>query len=146
MTRTRDRVEKLEKRTERPNRVKIGGFRDVLTVHGLDEDNFAFRWVLDRGGRGDRVAKMKLNGWEPQLMEEGIFVGDARVGVPTPEGTLITVSAGGGSDDKLVLMRLKKEWWEEDQRTKAEEVDALEESMRQDFGDGRYGSISFPKD
>ena len=142
MNRTRDRVEKLEKRTDRPNRVKIGGFRDVLAVHGLDTENFVFRWVVDRGSR---IARLTARGYEPQPQEEGIYVGDARIGVASAVGSTITASAGGG-DEKLVLMRIKREWYEEDQKEKADEVDALEESMRQDFGDGRYGSISFPKD
>lgn len=124
-------------REKRPTRVPVSGNRDVLTVYNK-EDGFVYRWVMDRG---NRVELFKQGGYEiaPDI---GLLVGDARLATTNEHGS--AVIAKGHEGNPLVLMRIKKEWYTEDQETKAEEIDAMDASMKraaQDRTDGKYGSF-----
>lgn len=97
--------------------------RNRLSLKERDP-NFHYRIVNDVDGRIDQFVE---NGWE---VVKDAKVGDKRVDNSTGVGSVPTVSVGQGT--KAVVLRIKREWYEEDQKAKMAEVDASEETMRQD--------------
>jgi hypothetical protein len=121
----------------RPTREPVGT-RNRLKVYNEDP-NYKYRWVVDYDGTGDRIEQFKLAGYE--VCPKGLHkVGDARVSQPAAQGSSETLSAGGGQ--KAVLMRQKKEYYDEDQKAKADRVDASEAALKQQKSDGFYGKVS----
>lgn len=115
------------------------GTRNLLTVKGKDP-NYNYRIVNDVDGR---IAQFQEAGYE--IVPRGtVEVGDKRASAGTPVGTAAHFSVGGGQ--KAVLMRQRKEWYEEDQRAKAEFVDAQEASIKQKALDGTYGKLEIKRD
>lgn len=106
---------------------------------GRKDPDFEYRFVNDEG---DNVADKADRGWEPVLKSETV-VGDRRVDLPTPEGTLATVTVGQGK--KAVLMKIRKDWYEEDQAIKQGEVDKLEQATKAEALDGNYGKIEITR-
>jgi hypothetical protein len=127
----------MEKRKERKDRVPVGGARDVLTVPNKDP-NYVYRWVLDIPGR---LQRYEDGGYE--AVREDLEIGQKTVDRSTQLGSVVTKHGGGLS--KLVLMRIPKEWYDEDQASKMEKIDALEETMQAEAKEGRYGSMSVIK-
>jgi hypothetical protein len=107
--------------------------RNRLSLKEKDA-NYHYRIVNDIDGRIDQFLE---NGWE---VVKDAKVGDKRVENTTGVGSVPTVSVGQGI--KGVVLRIKKEWYEEDQLSKMQEVDATEETMRQDARRAAdYGSL-----
>ena len=121
-------------KTTKPNRerVPVGGPRDILTVANKDP-NYVYRWVMDSPGR---LEQFKKAGYE--VVESNPEVGQAAVDRATQLGSSVTMVRGSGT---LVLMRIPREWYDEDQTAKQEELDALDETMR-DPKAGDYGSVT----
>ena len=68
-----------------------------------------------------------------------VRVGDNRIHSASPEGSKAQISVGKG--DKAFLMRIPKEYYIEDQLAKQQEVNRLEQSIKQSSG-GDYGQVS----
>ena len=112
----------------RVQRVPVGQ-RNLLTVKGKDP-NYSYRIVNDVD---DRIAQFQEAGYE--VVPRGtVEVGDKRANVGNPVGTAHHFSVGGGQ--KAVLMRQRKEWFEEDQKRKADFVNAQESTIKQKALDG----------
>lgn len=121
----------------RPTREPLG-VRNRLKVHNPDP-NYVYRWVTDYDGTGDRIEELKQQGYE--VVPKGLHkVGDARVSIPTPEGSAEVLSVGGGQ--KAILMRQSKEYYEEDQKAKQDRVNSTEEALKKPNLDGSYGKVS----
>jgi len=122
----------------RVKRTPIVG-RSRLHVKNKD-DNFVYRIVNDTD---DRVDVFKENGWEP-VQAKDTSVGDKRVETSGPSGSVAEISVGGGT--KAIVMRIKREWYEEDQAAKAAQVDAIEQTMKEDALRGTYGKLDLTRD
>ena len=119
-------------REQRPDRVPVGGPRDILTVANKDP-NYVYRWVNDSPGRLEQFQK---GGYE--FVEDNLKVGQPTVDKATRLGTATTMVRGTAT---LVLMRILREWYDEDQAAKQLALDELEDSMREGKG-GEYGKVS----
>ena len=124
----------MTKTVERVRRTSINGTRNKLTVRGKDPD-YEYRFVLDVDGR---VEDLQSRGYTI-VENNGIEVGDKRVGSATPMGSTVTTPSGDGR--RLILMRTKKEYYEEDKKLKEAEVDKTEEQLRNSASSGLTGSI-----
>lgn len=122
----------------RVKRNPIAG-RNRLSVHNKD-DNYVYRIVNDVD---DRIDAFKENGWEPVLAKD-TKIGDKRVETSGPTGSVAEISVG--NDTKAIVMRIKKEWFEEDQKTKQAQVDAIEQTMKEDALRDNYGNLSLSRD
>lgn len=107
----------------RPKRTPINK-RDILSVKGK-EPGYHYRIVNDIG---DRTQSFVDAGYE-FVDASSVTIGDKRVNRASPEGSKAQVSVGAGQ--KAYLMRIKQEWYDEDQAAKQQEVQKLEQSMRQ---------------
>jgi hypothetical protein len=121
----------------RTKRVPIAGQRDIMTVEGLDTENYVHRWVNDKGVRVDQF---KAAGYEPVEQDGNIMLGAASV---QSVGSVIKVITNQSTGEEAILMRIRKEWYDEDQAAKAEELAKSEEAMFRQLkeADGRYGSV-----
>lgn len=127
-----------EKRAEkRPERIPVSGARNILTVTGIDTENYIQRWVNDVD---DRIERFKQGGWE--FVTDDVNVGDRVADTSKSDGTIISKYVG--ANRTAYLMQIKREWFEEDQATKAKAVKESEEALFQaeKNGEGRYGSVS----
>ena len=107
--------------------------RNRLSLKERDP-NYQYRIVNDVDGRVDQFLEM---GWE---VVKDAKVGDKRVENTTGVGSVPTVSLGQGL--KGIVLKKKKEDYDADQAYKLEEVDATEETMRQDARRAAdYGSL-----
>jgi len=128
----------MTKTVERVRRTSINGTRNKLTVRGKDPD-YEYRFVLDVDGR---VEDLQSRGYTI-VENDGIEVGDKRVGTATTIGSTVTTPSGDGR--KLVLMRQKKEYYEEDKKFKEAEVNKTEEQLRNSASSGLTGSIKLSR-
>ncbi|HET8685079.1 MAG TPA: hypothetical protein VFM18_00275 [Methanosarcina sp.] len=115
------------------------GTRNRLTVHNKDS-NYEYRIVNDQD---DRVAAFQQNGWEI-VPAKDVRIGDKRLENASATGSAAEISVGQGT--KAVVMRIPKDWYEEDQRAKAENIDALEQTMKEDAQRGYYGKVTNSRD
>jgi hypothetical protein len=120
----------------RPKRTPIGT-RNILSVEGK-EDGYVYRIVNDEG---DRIQKFIDGGYEI-VNASDVRVGDKRVNSATPEGTKAQVAVGGNL--KAYVMRIREEWYKEDQATKQEHVNKLEQSLKQP-GSADYGKVTIER-
>lgn len=120
----------------RPKRVPVSS-RNRLEVKGQDP-NYAYRIVNDDD---DRVARFQEGGWELCSSETVGALGNKRVDDASAVGSAAHFSVGKGT--KAVLMRIPKDWALEDQRTKLDEIAAVEATMKQDKSRADYGSNQF---
>lgn len=133
-------LESTENRTEaspklaKKKRTPVGGARDILTVKNPDP-NYVYRWVLDAPGR---LGRFREGGYEEVTAD--LEVGQNTVDRGSKLGSVITKSSGGGQT--LVLMRIPKEWYDEDQKTKQDAIDDLEDTMRGPGDKADYGSVA----
>ena len=121
-----------ESTLKRPRRTPVDGARDILTVLNKDP-NYVYRWVADDPRRPGRIERLKERGYE--VVAEKHEVGQKTVDKVSQLGQFNTVAGGGGIT--LVLMRQLREWYDEDQKTKQDKVNALEEAMKADVRQGR---------
>lgn len=134
--------ERVEQRV-RPNRVPVSGHRDILTVVGKDDD-FVYRWVLDKQEDGSRIQRFALAGYD-FVQSENVRVGQDSVYQTKNVGSIVRKPSGDGQ--YLYLMRIPKEWYQEDQDAKARVISEKEGSIArernpEDKGDdGQYGSV-----
>lgn len=123
----------------RPKRTSTG-VRNRLSVTKKDP-NFEYRIVTDRE---DRVEILREIGYEVCTAEE-VAVGDKRVDLGRPIGSIASLTLGGG--DKGVVMKIPKEWYEADRLEKSKRVDSTEQTMKEDARKaGNYGSIEITRD
>lgn len=115
------------------------GTRNRLTVANKDP-NYEYRIVNDVY---DRIDDFKERGWEVVQAKE-VKVGDRRLEDPTNSGSAAEISVGQGT--KAIVMRIKKEFFDEDQRAKSDQIDAMEQSMKEDAQRGYYGKITQTRD
>ncbi len=109
--------------------------RDILTVEGKDP-NYVYRIVNDKEGR---VKRMESRDYEV-VVDDTVKVGDNRAAGASQMGAAKSFPVGQGTTG--VLMRIRRDWYEEDQKEKANLVDAQESTMKQKALDGTYGSIT----
>ena len=111
--------------------------RNRLSVKDKDP-NYVYRIVNTSDSHGgDRIQDFIEHGYE---VVENTKVGDKRVDSSAGLGSAPDFSVGQGK--KAMVMRIKKEWFEEDQAAKLAQVDAGEETMRQDAKNrADYGSL-----
>jgi len=114
------------------------GMRNRLSVQGM-KDEFHYRIFNDTD---DRIQNALAAGYEFVPADE-VRIGNSRVNLPTAEGSNAEVSVGGGT--KGYLMRIPKEWFEEDQKAKAEQVEAREVALKNPALDGTYGKIDISR-
>ena len=115
------------------------GTRNRLTVHNKDA-NFEYRIVNDTD---DRIDSFVQNGWEV-VPAKDVKIGDRRADSISATGSAAEISVGGGT--KGIVLRIKKEWYDEDQRAKADNINALENSMKEDAQRDFYGKITTSRD
>lgn len=118
---------------ERVKRVPVSA-RNRLEVIGKDPD-FVYRIVNDVD---DRIERFKQAGYEPVNVSEARMA-TQRVGQGTSEGTIASMPMGQGING--ILMKIPKEYYEEDQKAKAEKIEASEQSIKKPDIDGTYGEI-----
>jgi hypothetical protein len=120
---------------QRPKRTPISG-RNVLTVTGK-EPGYVYRIVNDEGGR---IGQFLDAGYE-MVDGSAVTIGDRRVNNATAEGSKAQASVSSDGK-KAFVMRIKEEYYREDQQAKQGQVNALEQTMKQnaknasDYGDG----------
>lgn len=140
MTVRKDRPIKGESRAERPNRARVSGYRDVLSVRNKNED-YHYRWVLDSSQSGSRILLFQEGGWELVNKDvDNVVVGEDHIAKTEDLGTLVRVPAGKTTPDQyLYLMRIPKEWYDEDKYEEEKELRAREARVfRQDERQGQY--------
>ena len=125
-------------------RVPISGFRDKLTVGGLDTDNFVYRWVSDSNEGGQRIMACNAAGYEFVTGSQGVTVGQGNVYKSENIGSTVRTPAGNG--DFLYLMRITKEFHDEDAKAKEDINKTIEDGMKRSTGktagaDDLYGSV-----
>lgn len=129
----------------RPKRVPMGTHRDILTVDGLDKENYKHRWVLDAGERGQRILRYELAGYS-LCPADGLSIGEAMVYKSESEGSIVRVP-NGKSGEYLYLMRISREWYDGDQDAKEENrVDVEKQVSRASGEDGQYGKTKLSSD
>jgi hypothetical protein len=109
----------------RPQRASLGK-RDRLAIKNK-EDGFVYRIVNDVD---DRVDQLKSIGYEVCTVEQVGAIGNKRVDNTSSLGSAAHFSVGQGT--KAVVMRIPEDWYKEDQRTKQEEIDSVEATMKKD--------------
>ena len=87
----------------RPTRISLREQRNKLTLYGLDDKNFYYRWFTDKD---DRLAECLRAGYEFVLKSElpGQFGGD--LDVETSKGADSRISRGVGGGKRGWLMKL----------------------------------------
>lgn len=133
----------------KPDRIPVGGHRDIMTVYGKDE-SYEYRWVEDKSDAGSRILRFKRGGWEfvsadPRDSSGGVIVGEENVYSSEQNGSIVRLPTGGANYS--YLMRIKKEWYDEDQVAKQDKIDMVEDAIRrtgtsegEDFG--QYGNVA----
>ena len=109
----------------RPQRASLGK-RDRLSIKNK-EDGFVYRIVNDVD---DRVEQLKGVGYEVCTTEQVGAIGNKRVDNTSSLGSVAHFSVGQGT--KAIVMRIPEDWYKEDQKTKQDEIDAVEASMKSD--------------
>jgi hypothetical protein len=123
----------------RPKRIPVfEQNRNKISVSGLDQVNFQYRWVNDVD---DRLQMFLEGGWE-FADKHGKSVGDATV--ETAKGTGSTLSRNMGRGVIAFLMRIPKDIWLEDQKRKAEDqIQTHNKNMEKQAKQGAdYGKIT----
>lgn len=111
---TRAEEVRRERRRKKPEGV-IAGQRLAVDLNQLDDENYAYRWVNDKGSR---VQQMTADDWDPAPEVNG-----------GTESRVVGTDDGGRSMNAL-LMRKPKDWFDADKEEKAAKLRALDEQMR----------------
>lgn len=126
------------KAVSRPKRVPVyEANRNKITVSGLDNENFMYRWVNDVEAR---ISMFLQGGWS-FVDKKGHEVGDGGVDSSNVPSTALSRGMGGGVT--AYLMRIPLELWKADQaRKEKEDIAALEADMRKNArAVGDYGKV-----
>lgn len=113
------------------------GTGDVLTA--AKREGYVRRYVNDQDGRVERF----LEAGYQIVIEPDADTSADKAGKPTLLGTNVRKSVGGGRH--AVLMEIKEEFYNEDQEAKQEQVDALENAMEPNAGEGQFGKVSIKR-
>jgi hypothetical protein len=126
----RPRKDESRTQTNRPRqRVSVGGYRDKLSVHGMDPD-YHYRWVLSSAEKSGRIMQLQSRGYEFASSSDH-SVGQNHV-YKTEDGSSIIRIPADKEGGFLYLMRITKEWYEEDQQDKSKRILNTEyEAVRQ---------------
>jgi hypothetical protein len=108
------------------------GTRNRLTFKGLDPD-YVYRVINDKD---DRLKRAQDGGYE--FVESQDQLGDKMVAEATKMGSNVSKPVGHGVTG--YLMRIKRDWYVEDQKTKQEQVNRTEQTMKPDKSKEEYGS------
>ena len=123
----------------RPKRIPIAA-RNRLEIRNK-EPGYIYRIVNDDD---DRIQRLQDAGYEIATKESIGAVGNRKVDSASSLGSVAHFSVGKGT--KAVVMRQKDEYYREDQKSKQDEIDALEATMK---GDARkaadYGSLELSR-
>jgi hypothetical protein len=136
-TKVEDRPNTLN-RSERPKRVPINGFRDVLAVGG-QEPGWHYCWVNE-----DEVPRYENGGYD--FVEHDVTIGDRKVNAASQMGGRISTAVGNGVTG--FLMRCPDEVYQEELDLVHGRVDESERAMYQNLNsgtDGRYGSVKIER-
>lgn len=118
------------KESVRPKRTPLGA-RNRLTF-GEQDPNFVYRVINDQD---DRLKAAQEAGYE-FVMGDG-QLGDTRVAEGGKVDSRISKPVGNGV--RGFLMRIPREYYEEDQKAKADRIDATERAMKPNPAKGEYG-------
>lgn len=121
-------------RSDRPKRVPINGYRDILSVQG-QEAGFHYAWVRD-----DLVPRFESGAYE--FVTHAVTVGDRKINSASQIGSKISIAGGNGRT--LYLMRVLQEYYDEDMEAYNADIDAKEAAMFQQLNSkegGRYGEV-----
>jgi hypothetical protein len=124
-----------EKVTQNRERVPVHGSKEKFKFRGLDHKNFYYRLVRNDP---DRIQKF-LEADYVFVNKNGSVKSDSTV--DSSAGTDSLFEIAGGLGVTLVLMALPRDLWEQDQKAKQLQVDELEESMKQQLMEERYGKV-----
>lgn len=125
----------MANKTKRPDRIPVGDrSRDILTVRGKNPEK-EYRWVNDEDGRVQRFIE---GGWNPTT-GDGIVIGERTVDASAAPGSVKEKHVGRGR--KALLMEIDKDLYDEDQQAKADRLNQLETSMKQEVLKDRYGKL-----
>src|SRR5574337_933147 len=123
----------------RPKRVPVfEANRNKITVPGLDQKNFMYRWVNDVE---DRLVAFIEGGWE-FVDKKGLTVGDKDVEATKGLGTALHRNMGRGIT--AFLMRIPCDLWLEDQKRKSEDqINLAKKAINEAAKQGAdYGKIT----
>ncbi len=126
-----------EQTTERPKRIPVNeANRDRLTVAGLDQVNYMYRWVNDEEGR----LSIFQDAWWEFVDQNGQPVGDE--GINSSAGTSSKFSKGVGNGIIAYLMRIPRDLWLDDQADKERDLKEREAEMKRNVRSiGDYGKV-----
>lgn len=122
------------KAEQKPQRVPVGGLRDIMTVFNKDL-GYRYRWVNDVSENGSRIARFKRGGYEfarSETEDGGYVIGQEAVYSSKQDGSLVRLHVGhddGGNPIHAYLMRIKEEWYLEDKAAKEAERKEIEEML-----------------
>ena len=137
--------------SERPSRIKLDGYRNILSVDGRDPA-FEYRFIkdvsLERAQSeglvdwkpGQRISRFQAAGWQLVKSSE-VKVGENTVYKTENLGSVVRVPAG--NDEFLFLMKIHKDWYDEDQQAKLRAIlDTEKQYSGETQEEGMYGSVS----
>lgn len=115
-------------------RVPVNGYRNILSVEGLDP-LYHYAWINDY-----LVDRFQMAEYE--FVEHDVVVGDRKINAASQIGSKISIPGGNGRT--IYLMRQLKEYYDEDMASYHAEIDESEQAMlgmlTKDAG--RYGQVS----
>lgn len=137
---TAERPSTSKPRPQRPKeRTPVSGNRDILTVHGKEED-LEYRWVSDKAEDGARIYTFMRAGWF-FVPAENVEIGQSNVYQSEQHGSIVRQPDGEGR--YLYLMAIEKDLFQEDQQAKqaeiAEDERAITRERNEEEDDGQYG-------
>lgn len=128
----------VAKRTGRPSRVPINGYRDVLKVEG-QEPGWHYAWITD-----ENVNRMEDAGFV--FVEHDVVVGNRKVNAASQIGAKVSIPGGNGVT--LFLMRCEEDIFDEEMALIQKDVDARERALLNVSSkeEGRYGSVKISRE
>lgn len=127
----------VAKRSGRPSRVSINGYRDVLKVEG-QEPGWHYAWITD-----DNIPRFQDAGFV--FVEHDVVVGNRRVNAASQVGSHVSIPGGNGVT--LFLMRCEEDIYDEEMQLIQDDVDAKERALLSiNKDEGRYGSIKISRE
>jgi hypothetical protein len=128
-------------RSDRPKRVPINGYRNILTVEG-QEPGWHYVWVNDatQAHGTNNVPRFEDAGY--QFVEHSVSVGDRKINSASQVGGKVTRSMGNGVTG--YLMRLPQEDYDSDQAALQAEINESERGLFEKLNsktDGQYGNV-----
>lgn len=128
-------------RSDRPKRVPINGYRNILTITG-QEPGWHYCIVNDGTQAGGRnyIPIFQNAGYE--FVTHGFEIGDRRINAASQIEGKCSIAVGNGVTG--FVMRIQQEYYDEDQALLQAENDTAEEGMYRNLNsneDGQYGKV-----